>query len=101
MPLQGPFVVVADSPAPDVVEALRAAGASPVVETKWADAVAALATVEPEAIVLAQPCSEPERAEYYAQATVRSRRSLPDCATMPQRRFLMRSRFRPAPRRYA
>src|ERR1700689_5582049 len=68
MPLQGPFVVVADSPAPDVVEALRAAGASPVVETKWADAVAALATVEPEAIVLAQPCSEPERAEDYAQA---------------------------------
>ena len=68
MPLQGPFVVVADSPAPDVVEALRAAGASPVVETKWADAVAALAAVEPEAIVLAQPCSEPERAEYYAQA---------------------------------
>ena len=68
MPLQGPFVVVADSPAPDVVEALRAAGASPVVETNWADAVAALATVEPEAIVLAQPCSEPERAEDYAQA---------------------------------
>jgi hypothetical protein len=68
MPLQGPFVVVADSPAPDVVEALRTAGASPVVETNWADAVAALATVEPEAIVLAQPCSEPERAEDYAQA---------------------------------
>jgi hypothetical protein len=68
MPLQGPFVVVSDSPAPDVVEALRSAGASPVVETKWADAVAALATVEPEAIVLAQPCSEPERAEDYAQA---------------------------------
>ena len=68
MPLQGPFVVVADSPAPDVVEALRSAGASPVVETNWADAVAALATVEPEAIVLAQPCSEPERAEDYAQA---------------------------------
>src|SRR6204780_1528538 len=68
MPLQGPFVVVADSPAPDVVEALRTAGASPVVETSWADAVAALATVEPEAIVLAQPCSDPERAEDYAQA---------------------------------
>jgi hypothetical protein len=68
MPLQGPFVVVADNPAPDVVEALRTAGASPVVETNWADAVAALATVEPEAIVLAQPCSDPERAEDYAQA---------------------------------
>src|ERR1700691_1564664 len=68
MPLQGPFVVVADSPAPDVVEALRTAGASPVVETNWADAVAALATVEPEAIVLAQPCSDLGRAEDYAQA---------------------------------
>src|SRR5580700_9232487 len=68
MPLQGPFVVVADSPAPDVVEALRTAGASPVVETNWADAVAALATVEPEAIVLAQPCSDPEHAEDYAEA---------------------------------
>ena len=68
MPLQGPFVVVADSPAPDVVEALRAAGASSVVETTWADAVVALATVEPEAIVVAQPCSDPERAEDYAEA---------------------------------
>jgi len=68
MALQGPFVVVADSPAPDVVEALRTAGASPVVETSWADAASALATIEPEAVVLAQPCSEPEHAEDYAQA---------------------------------
>jgi len=68
MALQGPFVVVADSPARDVVEALRTAGASSVVETNWADAAAALATVEPEAIILAQPCSEQERAEEYAQA---------------------------------
>jgi hypothetical protein len=30
MALQGPFVVVADGPAPDVVEALRAAGAFPI-----------------------------------------------------------------------
>jgi len=68
MALQGPFVVVADSPAPDLVEALRAAGASPVVETSWADATSALATVEPEAIVLARPCSEPDRAEDYVEA---------------------------------
>ena len=53
MALQGPFVVVADSPAVDVVAALRADGALPVVETGWADAPAALASVEPEAIVLA------------------------------------------------
>ena len=49
MALQGPFVVVADSPATDVVAALRAEGAFPIIETGWADAAAALATVEPEA----------------------------------------------------
>jgi hypothetical protein len=68
MALQGPFVVVADSPAPDVVEALRAAGASPVLETTWRDAVAAVASVEPEAVVLAEPCGDGERADAYARA---------------------------------
>jgi hypothetical protein len=53
MALQGSFVVVADSPAPDVVEALRLAGAFPIVEINWADAPAALASVEPQAVVLA------------------------------------------------
>jgi hypothetical protein len=43
MALQGPFVVVADNPAPDVVEALQTAGAFPIIETNWADAAAALA----------------------------------------------------------
>jgi hypothetical protein len=59
MPLQGPFVVVADSPAEDVVAALRADGALPIVETCWADAAAALTTVEPEAIVLADVSADP------------------------------------------
>jgi hypothetical protein len=58
MALQGPFVVVADSPALDVVEALRAAGAFPIVEIGWADAPNALASVNPEAIVLADPCGD-------------------------------------------
>jgi GGDEF domain-containing protein len=58
MALQGPFVVVADSPAVDVVAALRADGAAPIVETGWADAPAALAAVEPEAIVLADVCAD-------------------------------------------
>ena len=43
MALQGPFVVVADNPAPDVVEALQTAGAFPIIETNWADPAAALA----------------------------------------------------------
>ncbi len=68
MALQGPFVVVADSPAPDVVEALRAAGAFPIIETAWVDAVAAIASVEPEAVVLAEPCADREHADDYARA---------------------------------
>jgi hypothetical protein len=58
MALQGPIVVVAETPAPDLVEALRAAGAFPIVETGWADAAGALSSVEPEALVLAEPCAD-------------------------------------------
>ncbi len=61
MPLQGPIVVVAESPAADLVEALRAAGAFPIVEADWADADGALAKVDPEAMVLADACSDPAR----------------------------------------
>lgn len=43
MALQGPIVVVADIQAADLVEALRAAGAFPIVETCWADVERALA----------------------------------------------------------
>nr|HUZ30758.1 GGDEF domain-containing protein [Xanthobacteraceae bacterium] len=68
MPLQGPFLVVADSPAPDVVEALRNAGAFPIIETDWAGADGALASVTPEAVVLAEPCADASRAEHFAQA---------------------------------
>jgi hypothetical protein len=68
MALQGPFVVVADNPAPDIVEALRAAGAFPVIETNWPDAAAALSSVEPEAVVLAEPCGDREHADVYARA---------------------------------
>jgi hypothetical protein len=68
MALQGPFVVVADSPAPDVVEALRKAGAFPIVETNWADAAEAVDSVAPEAIVLAEPCDDRERSEEFSRA---------------------------------
>jgi hypothetical protein len=63
MALQGPFAVIADSPAPDVVEALRKAGAYPVVETGWGDAPAALASIEPEGVVAAEPCPDQARAD--------------------------------------
>jgi hypothetical protein len=68
MALQGPFVVVADSPAPDVVEALRAAGAFPIIETNWADAATALASITPEAVVLAEPCGDRQRADGLTRA---------------------------------
>ena len=73
MALQGPFVVVADSPDADVVEALRADGAFPIIETGWADAPAALSSVEPEAVVLAEPCSDLARAAAIAHALTRPR----------------------------
>jgi hypothetical protein len=55
MSLQGPLIVVAEQPAADLVEALSAAGAFPIVETKWADAPAAFLTVKPSAVVIAEP----------------------------------------------
>jgi hypothetical protein len=75
MALQGPFVVVADSPAADVVAALRAEGAFPIIEAGWADAAAALASVEPEAIVLAEPCGNQAHAEALAAAAKKNDRA--------------------------
>jgi GGDEF domain-containing protein len=49
------MVVVADNPAADLVSALGAAGAFPIVESRWADAPAAFVAVQPSAIVLAEP----------------------------------------------
>ena len=63
MALQGPFVVIADSPAPDIAEALRAAGAYPVIETGWADARSAMREIEPEAVVLADACADKPRVD--------------------------------------
>jgi hypothetical protein len=62
MALQGPFLVVADSQAPEVLEALRAAGAFPIIESTWAEAANAVASVEPEAVVLADAYADGERA---------------------------------------
>src|SRR4029079_10584641 len=55
MSLQGPLIVVADTPATELVQALSTAGAFPIVECKWADAPAAFVTVKPAAIVIAEP----------------------------------------------
>jgi len=73
MALQGPFLVVADSPAPEVLEALRAAGAFPIVESTWAEAATAVASVEPEAVVLADAYADGERAAHGAALSERLR----------------------------
>ncbi len=54
MSLQGPLIVVAEQPAAELVEALSAAGAFPIIETKWANAPAAFLTVKPLAVVIAE-----------------------------------------------
>ena len=62
MPLQGPFAVIADQPARDVVEALRAAGAYPIIEARWADAAAVLQARPAQAVILAEGCADRARA---------------------------------------
>lgn len=55
MSLQGPLIVVAESPATALVEALGDAGAFPIVEAKWADAPTAFVSVKPSAVIIAEP----------------------------------------------
>jgi hypothetical protein len=55
MSLQGPLIVVTEQGAADLVEALSAAGAFPIVETNWADAATAFVSVKPAAVLIAEP----------------------------------------------
>src|SRR5215470_15816790 len=59
MALLGPMVVVAESSAADVLDVLGKAGAFPIVETRWADAPAAIAEIQPVAIAIADPQGKP------------------------------------------
>jgi GGDEF domain-containing protein len=54
MSLQGPIVVVAERPAEALVQAFTAAGAFPVVETRWTGAPGAIASIKPSAVVIAE-----------------------------------------------
>src|SRR6202142_66537 len=60
MSLQGPTLVVADSPATGLVDALVAAGAFPIVETTRSDAPTAFVSVKPTAVVIAEPGAPPD-----------------------------------------
>jgi len=55
MSLQGPVIVVAETPVAEVTQALSVAGAFPIVETNWADAPTAFVAVKPVAVVIAEP----------------------------------------------
>jgi len=58
--MAGPVVVVGDQLHSELVAALSEAGAFPVVETPWADAAAAVAKIEPAAVVLDETEGRPE-----------------------------------------
>ena len=70
MSLQGPIVVVAEKPAGGLVQAFTAAGAFPVVETCWADAPSAVASIKPSAVVLAEPETPDPAAAYALEAQI-------------------------------
>src|SRR6266496_6041851 len=55
MSLQGPIIVAADTPAPGIIDCLAAAGAFPIVEARRKEVPAAIASVQPAAIILADP----------------------------------------------
>ena len=68
MALQGPLAVIADYPARDLVEALRAAGAYPVIEARWADAAAVLQARPPLALILGDGGADPKWAAVLKKA---------------------------------
>ncbi len=49
------MIVVAEKPAAGVVDALRSAGAFPIIEANWAEAPTAFVAVKPSAVVIAEP----------------------------------------------
>ena len=78
MPLQGPIVVVAETPARVLVQGLVAAGASPVVETRLADAPAAIVKIRPSGVVVAEPYgADAAHADALAREVARSDLVLP------------------------
>src|SRR5215468_8865756 len=59
MALLGPMVVVAENSAADLVDVLGKAGAFPIIETRWSDAPAAIAEIQPVALAIADPQGRP------------------------------------------
>src|SRR5690349_21506390 len=55
MALQGPIVIIADKKDAELVAALAADGAFPIVEAPWRDGADAVARIEPAAVVTSEP----------------------------------------------
>ena len=66
MALLGPMVVVAETSAADVVDVLGKAGAFPIVEIKFANAAAAVAEIQPAALMIADPAPKPPSCQLQA-----------------------------------
>jgi hypothetical protein len=83
MSLQGPIVVVAETPAAGLVQAFTEAGAFPVMEVRWAQAPGAIASIKPSAVVIAEPGSpNPKIAEAIEEQLAASETYTPIVAFM-------------------
>jgi len=60
MSLQGPLLVVAENSVAELVDGLVASGAFPVVSVQWSEAGAAIAEIQPAAVVLGDPGAMPQ-----------------------------------------
>ncbi len=54
MSLQGPLVIISEKPAMGLVQAFTKAGAFPIVEARWVDALTAITSIQPAAVVIAE-----------------------------------------------
>jgi GGDEF domain-containing protein len=54
MSLQGPLVIISEKPAAGLVQAFTKAGAFPIVEARWVDALTAVTSIQPAAVVIAE-----------------------------------------------
>ena len=70
MALQGPIVVIADRKDAELVAALGADGAFPIVEAPWRDGADAIARIEPAAVVTSEPARPSERAAAAVRAAI-------------------------------
>src|SRR5438046_2340009 len=83
MSLQGPIVIVAERPAAGLVHAFTAAGAFPIIETRWPDAPAAINSIKPSALVVTDlNAADPVAAEALAQCVAQAEPYLPLIARM-------------------